>query len=130
MDQTQPWNVPSEDTKSIHFPVTDPPNIPVRLHANMVHDFVAVGVDHQLVAVLATGAREQIDFIASGLEKAEGYTYTLEIPCVGDARMGALTLWCSSIFDTISLRDERNPPFAGFGEDWGQGSRLLRTLLG
>lgn len=130
LDVTQPWNVPSEDTKSICFPATDPPDTLVLLHANMVHDFIAVGVEHKLVAVLPTGARRQIEFIANGLEKAEGYTYTLEIPCVGDASMGALTLWCSSIANTVSLRDERNRPFAGFGEHRADGSRLLRSLLG
>jgi hypothetical protein len=133
MDVWHPWVPPSahaEDTRTLLFPVTDPAGLSVLLHFNAVHDFAAVEVDGKVPAVLETGARRKIEFMAAGLEKAEGSTYMVKIPRWMDLSERELTLWGGSMFNTISLRNEHNRPFAGFGDKLGDGSRLLRSLLG
>ena len=121
-------------TNTIRFPATDPPEIEVLVHASMIHDFIAVEVDQEIVAILPVEARKKIDFMAAGLEKAEGYTYTLKIPFIsgayGATSGDAVTLRGSSIANSIALDDARNRTFAGFGPDGGTGSLLLRSLLG
>lgn len=132
-DTWRPWAPPAEhmaDIRCFRFPVTDPGGLSVLLHFNPALDYAAVEVDGEFPAVLQTGARHQLEFMAAGLEKAEGYTYTVKIPRWMDVRERELTLWGSSIFNTISLRNERNRPLAGFGDRRGDGSRLLRSLLG
>lgn len=120
-------------TNTISFPATDPPEIEVLVHASMVHDFIAVEVDQEILAILPAQARERISLMAAGLERGEGFTYTLEIPFVegacGATSGDAMTLRGSSIANTIALDDARNRTFAGFGPDTGTGSRLLRSLL-
>lgn len=97
----------------------------------MGHDFMTVAVDSQLVAVLPTGAREQIEYAANFLQSEKSFfgSSIFEIPAVRGATTGAVTLRCSG--NRISLQDERERPFAGFGyAEQVEGNRLLRSLLG
>jgi hypothetical protein len=135
LPQAEPWNIDSEDTRSILFPVTDPPNMRVLLHANMVDDFIAVEVGNQLRAVLPTGARHQLEFAATFMEsESAAGRCSIDIPAAAGVRAGAVTVWCSRIDDAVWLEDESRRPFAGFErvmfKSGKHGIGLLQSLLG
>lgn len=119
--------VHSEATKSISFPLTDPPNMKVRLHANMNDDTLAVEVDDEVVAFLPTGARVTIEGLMEPADPRFNTTRSAKIPFVeGTCGAGAGDMMTlnfsrgsfltpSSSDETYWLQDGIGATFAGTG---------------